>query len=44
MILSPSRVQKGQTCMKQVWYHYKLGIRPKVTSANLAFGKAWMTP
>lgn len=40
MILSPSRVQKGQTCMKQVWYHYKLGIRPKVTSANLAFGKA----
>jgi|TARA_R110000787_G_C13443310_1_gene446604 hypothetical protein len=26
--------------MKQVWYHYKLGIRPKVTSANLAFGKA----
>lgn len=40
MILSPSRVQKGQTCMKQVFYHYKLGIRPKITSANLAFGKS----
>lgn len=40
MILSPSRVQKGQTCMKQVYFHYKLGIRPKVTSANLALGKA----
>lgn len=40
MILSPSRVQKGQTCMKQVYFHYKLGIRPSVTSANLAMGKA----
>lgn len=40
MIISPSRVQMGQTCMKQVWYHYKLGIRPKISSANLAFGKA----
>jgi len=26
--------------MKQVYFHYKLGIRPSVTSANLAFGKA----
>ena len=26
--------------MKQVYFHYKLGIRPKVTSANLALGKA----
>lgn len=26
--------------MKQVFFHYKLGIRPKVTSANLALGKA----
>ncbi len=40
MVISPSQVQKGQTCMKQVFLHYKLGIRPKITSANLAFGKA----
>ena len=40
MKLSPSRVQKGQTCMKQVYFHYVLGIRPQITSANLAFGKA----
>jgi hypothetical protein len=26
--------------MKQVYFHYKLGIRPKITSANLALGKA----
>jgi len=26
--------------MKQVFFHYKLGIRPNITSANLAFGKA----
>tara|TARA_R110002153_G_scaffold274373_1_gene450345 strand:- start:46026 stop:46877 length:852 start_codon:yes stop_codon:yes gene_type:complete len=40
MIISPSQVLKGQTCMKQVFFHYELGIRPNITSANLAFGKA----
>lgn len=40
MRISPSQVLKSQTCMKQVFFHYKLGIRPNITSANLAFGKA----
>ena len=40
MNLSPSRVLKGQTCMRQVYFHYKLGIKNAITSANLAFGKA----
>jgi hypothetical protein len=40
MKVSASQVIKGQTCMKQVFFHYVLRIKPEVQSANLAFGKA----